>query len=148
MPKTSRGAKSGPPATPTSPDPEFQEFLVRRDNDRPLSFTGIRLAHAVRQSSSGLLVTAAISKGVETLEAAVYKTRGGKYVTTLVKGRRTSVIAQMTGDPVDIEATDNFGYRKAEVHDSFDAAVAWFRPGRLTDEIREQLGLDEPERID
>jgi hypothetical protein len=39
-------------------------------------------------------------------------------------------------------------FHKAAVFDTLDAALAWFRPGKLTDSIRRQLGLDEPIRID
>ena len=39
-------------------------------------------------------------------------------------------------------------FNNAQVFDTLDDAVAWFRPGRLTDALREQLGLDEPERIE
>lgn len=132
------------------PDPvvesqsQFEEFVVKRDNERPLSFAGVRLAKA---SQSPL--------GVDTVEAAVYRTRGGKFVTTLSKRSALDALQSRAVLAVEsiVSATEGklsptSGYNKAAVHDTFEAAVAWFRPGRLTDAIREQLGLDKPERIE
>jgi hypothetical protein len=45
--------------------------------------------------------------------------------------------------PVDRSKTN-----KAEVFETIEDAIGWFKPGRLTDSIRKQLGLDEPIRID
>lgn len=135
------GADSGPVA---ESQPEIKEFIVKRDNERPLSFAGVQLAKA---SQSAL--------GVDTLEAAVYKTRGGKFITTLSKRSALDALQSRAVFAVEsiVSSTEGklpttSGYNKAAVHDTFEAAVAWFRPGRLTDAIREQLGLDRPERIE
>ena len=139
----SQGAGSGPAVDPQS-EPEFKEYLVKRDKEGPLSFRGVELAKATRQSS-GLMQTMTL----ETMEAALYKTRGGKFVTSLSKTRRPTVIASVVGANVEDEAgPDSSGYYKAGVHDTFELAMDWFRPGRLTDELRRQLGLDQPVRIE
>jgi len=137
----STGAGSGP-AQEVQPD--FREFVVKRDNERPLSFAGALLAKATQSPL-----------GVDTLEAAVYKTRGGKYITALAKHSALDAIQSRAVQAVEslVTATEGklpstSGYNKAAVHDTFEQAVAWFRPGRLTDAIREQLGLNKPERID
>src|SRR6187200_3288205 len=59
--------------------PEVKEYLVRRDGDRPLSFAGTQLAKASRQQVVNN------QSEVETLEAALYRTQGGKYITSLTK---------------------------------------------------------------
>jgi hypothetical protein len=125
---TSSGAGSG---TSSRESPKLREFVVKRDNERPLSFEGVQLAHAKDQS---------MMTGMDVLEAAIYRTRGGKFITTLSK---TAMLADILG-----AERPGAGYSKAAVHESFEAAMGWFRPGRLTDEIRQQLGLNEPERID
>jgi hypothetical protein len=135
------GAGSGPVAESQS---ELKEFIVKRDNERPLSFAGVQLAKA---SQSAL--------AVDTLEAAVYKTRGGKFITALSKRSALDALQSRAVFAVEsiVSSTEGklpatSGYNKAAVHDTFEAAVAWFRPGRLTDAIREQLGVDKPERIE
>ena len=133
---------------------EFVEYIVRRDNDVALSFAGIRLARAVRETDN--------VDSIVTLEATVYRTRGGKYITTLSK----TIEDPFADDEAEDECDDDCdcechceddeahpvewdsGYHKAAVHDTFEKAVQWFRPGRLTDEIRRQLGLDRPIRIE
>jgi hypothetical protein len=143
MTTQSQGASSGP-AVDIQSEPEFKEYLVKRDKEGPLSFLGVELAKATRQSSG--LMQAML---VETMEAVLYKTRGGKFITALSKTRRATVIASMVGTNVEDEAgPDSSGYYKAGVHDTFESAMDWFRPGRLTDEIRRQLGLDRPIRIE
>jgi hypothetical protein len=123
------GVESGS-VIPFAANPEFKEFLVKRDKDRPFIFEGVRLAY-VRESS--FLV------GPALIEAAVYRTRGGKYITALSKNALV--------DPETVLGQSSGGYSKAAVHDTFEEAMGWFRPGRLTDAIRKQLGLDEPLRI-
>jgi hypothetical protein len=92
---------------------------------------------------------------METLEAAVYRTRGGKFVTTLSKYRDdpfAKAVAALAVSPFESDESEpgrpTTGYNKAGVHDSIEAAMDWFKPGRLTDEIRRKLGLDEPVRIE
>lgn len=143
MSAKTKGANRAPNTSP--PESESREYLVRRDKDRPLSFAGIRLAQAIRRTDAGVM-----SDSVETIEAAVYKTRGGKFVTSLSKSSVKTTLGAMLGrKTVDDEAgPDPVGYNKGDVHETLEDAVAWFRPGRLTDEIRKQLGFDEPIRIE
>lgn len=116
---------------------EFKEYVVRRDNDRPFSFSGVVLASATMKSGVGL----------GTIAARLYKTKGGKYVASLVKddGGLGALVEAFNPE---VAATNRNGYSKAQVFDVFEEAIAWFRPGRLTDQLRKQLGLDEPIRIE
>lgn len=75
----------------------------------------------------------------------MYETRGGKFVSALSKSNSLIALAEGIQDP---ETSTRGEFNKAQVFDNFDDAVAWFRPGRLTDALRKQLGLDEPERIE
>jgi hypothetical protein len=111
-------------------NPEFQEYLVKRDKAQPFEFAGVRLAHASDRGFGGMLGHVVVG--------AVYRTRGGKYITSLSK---SSYLEMMNAEQASV-------YNKAEVHDTFEAAMDWFRPGRVTDEIRNQLGLDKPLRIE
>ena len=131
----SGGAVSGSGAVAP---PEFTEYLVRRDAEPPLAFAGACLAKASRPGGIG-------GHGA-MLDAAIYRTRGGKYITTLAKHPPTP-LENFYGTIEDITGPGG-GYNKAAVHESFEAAIAWFRPGRLTDDIRRQLGLDQPIRIE
>lgn len=135
MTNESKGAISGSSA---QAQPELIEYVVRRDGQSPLSFAGVRLAKASR--ASGLWEQGA------ALEAAMYRTRGGKYITTLVKEQPTAL--QNFYKTLEEIKGPGGGYSKAAVHDTFEAAMSWFRPGPLTDEIRRQLGLDQPIRIE
>jgi hypothetical protein len=124
-------------ASAPSDSSDYSEVTVKRDGDRPLVFDGKTLAKVSMQS--GLAIDAA------TMTAAVYITRGGKYISTLSKVK-TGVFAQLR----DLDAAETLVNEvyKAQVASSFEEAVAWFRPGRLTDALRTKLGLNEPERID
>lgn len=139
MTTQSQEAGSGPFSKPQS---EIQEFLIKRDKDGPLSFAGVVLAKATRQAGSVILG--------QVLEAAVYRTRGGKFITSLSKKIASSSLAALAESfaTVEQQAGPDSGYNKAAVHDTFEAAMDWFKPGRLTDEIRRQLGLDQPMRVE
>lgn len=127
------------PRSTHSADDIFREYIVRRDNDRPLSFAGVELA------------TASMSElPMSTITATLYKTRGGKYISSLSK-QSTLPFADSIMEIVDRDlapANRMLGYSKAAVFDTFEEAIAWFRPGRLTSRLRELLGLDEPVRVD
>lgn len=126
------------------PAPEFKEYLVKRDNERPFSFAGNRLAMASVESTLGL----------ETTTATIYKTRGGKFIAAISRSERHSVfevglgVSNFIDDDEPVHTKKRTGYRRAEVFESLDAALGWFKPGRLTDQLRKELGLDEPIRID
>lgn len=71
--------------------------------------------------------------------------RGGKFVSALSKSNFLLEVTQGFQDP---EIAHSGESNKAQVFDTFESPVAWFRPGRLTDALRKKLGLDEPERIE
>jgi hypothetical protein len=131
MPTSIEGASAPSDSVPA----EYQEVVVKRDGNRPISFAGQTLA---KVSSTGGMIGWSIS-------AALYKTRGGKFVSALSKANTLIALAQGIQDP---ETAHSGEFNKAQVFDTFEEAVAWFRPGRLTDALRKQLGLDEPERIE
>lgn len=118
-----------------STPPEYKEIVVKRDGNRPISFSGEVLAEV---SMGGGL-------SGWSIRGALYKTRGGKFVSALSKANGYIALAQGMQDP---ETAHSGEFNKAQVFDSFDEAVAWFRPGRVTDLLRKKLGLDEPERIE
>jgi hypothetical protein len=118
-----------------SPAVEYHEIVVKRDGNRPVAFAGQTLAKI--SQNSGIIGW--------SISAALYKTRGGKFVSALSKTNTYTALVEGVKDP---ETAHSGEFNKAQVFDSFDDAVAWFRPGRLTDALRKQLGLDEPERIE
>jgi hypothetical protein len=123
------------PAPADGSSAEFQEVVVKRDGNRPISFSGRTLAKV--SSSAGLTGW--------SISAALYKTRGGKFVSALSK---SNILLEVTQGIQDPETAHSGEFNKAQVFDTFESAVAWFRPGRVTDALRKQLGLDEPERIE
>jgi hypothetical protein len=131
MSTLTRGASAPSGSLPV----EYQETVVKRDGNRPISFSGQTLAEV---SMKGGLSGWSIS-------AALYKTRGGKFVAALSKANAYVTLAEGIRDP---ETAHSGEFNKAQVFDTFEEAVAWFRPGRLTDALRKQLRLDEPERIE
>jgi hypothetical protein len=131
MSTLTRGASAPSESVPV----EYQEIIVKRDGNRPISFSGQTLA---KVSMNGGIIGWSIS-------AALYKTRGGKFVAALSKANAYVALAEGIQDP---ETARSGEFNKAQVFDTFEEAVAWFRPGRLTDALRKQLGLDEPERIE
>jgi hypothetical protein len=144
MPNIS-GAGSGSVVSFPS-NPEFKEYLVKRDKDRPLSFEGQRLAHT--SDNGGPLMMGSF----DCIEGSVYRTRGGKYITSLSKSSLLETLSgsalEMVSALADTKRPATGGYNKAAVHDSFEDAMNWFKPGRITDAIRKQLGLDKPLRIE
>ena len=131
MPTPAKGASAPSKSVPV----EYQEILVRRDGNRPISFAGQTLA---KVSMSGGVTGWSIT-------AALYNTRGGKFVAAISKANSFIEFSQGIQDP---ETAHGGAFHKAQVFDTFDEAISWFRPGRLTDALRKQLGLDEPERIE
>lgn len=120
---------------PSSLPAEYHETIVKRDGNRPISFSGQTLAKVFAPTPAlGWSIT-----------AALYRTRGGKFVAALSKANGFLTVIDALQDP---EQSRGGEFNKAQVFDNFDDAVAWFRPGRLTDALRKQLGLDEPERIE
>lgn len=120
------------------PDPagsssvEFQDVIVKRDGNRPISFSGQILAKV--SSSDGLAGW--------SISAVLYKARGGKFVSALSK---SNFLVAVTRRIQDLETADRGELNTAQVFDTLDSAVAWFRPGSVSDALRKQLGLDELE---
>jgi hypothetical protein len=103
--------------------------LARGPDVRPLQFDGELLAEVERDSNHpGVRVHNPF--GPDVYRAAVYKTRGGRFVTEF---------STLRGE-------DREG--KAEVFDSLDSACAWFRQGPLTTELLKKLGKWDPEFIE
>ncbi len=75
-----------------------------------------------------------------TLE--IYETKGGKFIGAASKGGGIFEQVQLIPTP------QGAGWHKAAVFGTIAEVLAWFKPGRLTDALREQLGYMEPERID
>jgi hypothetical protein len=132
---------------PKEPDaPKVKEYVVQRDGLRPFSFSGVMLA----QSSTQNLAQ-------DTVTAAVYRTSGGKFISTFTR-KNTMDFSRLTdlanigreADPDDDKPApvDRSKTNKAEVFETIEDAAGWFKPGRLTDSLRKQLGLDEPIRIE
>jgi hypothetical protein len=118
-----------------------KEYVVYRDGERPLSFAGVCLADASTQSFSHYVVS-----------AAVYRTAGGKHIATFSRKSELAKVSSLReaayGQAPPDERPDGSRLNKAAVFDTVEQAAEWFRPGRLTDEIRKQLGLDDPIRIE
>ena len=118
------------------------EYVVHRDRERPFSFAGVCLA-----------TESIVTMANERISACVYRTAAGKFVATFDRERalvRPSEMIRPMVDQVDPSDTPE-KYRaihKANVFETLDEALAWYRPGRLTDAIRKKLGLDDPIRID
>jgi hypothetical protein len=126
--------------------PRVQEHVVPRDGLRPFSFAGVMLAQASIQNLT-----------LDTVTAAVYRTSGGKFISTFTRRSAMdlssfSELANIAteGEPDDekLARVDRSKTNKAEVFETVEDAAGWFKPGRLTDSIRKQLGLDEPIRIE
>jgi hypothetical protein len=106
---------------------------LNRDRNRPLEFDG-RLLAEVNEPAHG---------GAVMLRAAIYETRGGKFVNELTRFEVEPGVDY--GD-----AKPPYLFAKAEVFDSRDIAAMWFRTkgGRLTERLMQQLGDVESEFID
>jgi hypothetical protein len=104
---------------------EYERIKLDRDRNRPLEFDGRVLAEVNETSHDGAVM----------LRAAIYETKGGKFIDELTR--------------FEVEVGVDYGnikppylFAKAEVFDSRDIAAMWFRTkgGRLTQRLMEQLG--------
>jgi hypothetical protein len=118
---------------PISPPIVYRRIKLERDRNRPLEFEGRVLAEVTESSHDGAVI----------LRAAIYQTKGGKYVDELTR---------FEAEPgVDYgETKPPYLFAKAEVFDSQDIAAMWFRTkgGRLTQRLMQQLGDVESEFIE
>jgi|ERR1700733_2802875 len=112
---------------------DYKRIKLNRDRNRPLEFDGRVLAE-VNEASHDRQVM---------LRAAIYETKGGKFVDELAR--------------FEVEVGVDYGntkppylFAKAEVFDSRDIAAMWFRTkgGRLTQRLMEQLGDVDSEFIE
>jgi hypothetical protein len=132
---------------PKEPEaPRVKEYVVQRDGLRPFSFAGVMIAQSSTQNVAQ-----------DTVTAAVYRTSGGKFISTFTRKNamdlsKVSDLANIgqEADPDDDKPApvDRSKTNKAEVFETIEDAAGWFKPGRLTESIRKQLGLDEPIRIE
>lgn len=102
---------------------DARRFTLTRGSDlRPLQFDGQVVAEVDRRGATALH---------EEHRAAIYKTRGGKFVSEFSSlghsGERTG---------------------RADVFGTLNEACDWFRPGPLTTELLKKLGRWEPEIIE
>lgn len=101
--------------------------LLRGPDMRPLQFEGQIVGEVERDSGKSN------AKGLSPVHrAAIYRTRGGKYVSEF-----------STVDSGNGERTG-----KADVFGTLNEACDWFRPGPLTTELLKRLGRWEPEIIE
>jgi hypothetical protein len=91
-------------------------------------FTLSRGPHERPLQFRGAALAEAESSG---LRAAVYQTNGGSYVVEFAKHGNQST-----------------GSSKVAVFENLDDGLAWFRPGKLTTELRKQLGRWEAEVLE
>ena len=99
----------------------FQRFTVSRGEHEPaLQFDGLVVAEAQARTGDG-----------HQLRAAIYRASGGQHVSEF---SRHDTGGNVTG--------------KAAVFPTLDAAVRWFRPGKLTTSLLKQLGRWDAESLD
>jgi hypothetical protein len=111
---------------------QFRRFRVDRDNDRPLEFDGKALGRVEEASHDGTVLT----------RAALYVTRAGKFIAEFTRFETpdTTLGANVRRPML---------FAKAQVFDSREIALTWFRPGgRITKLLLEQLGELESEFIE
>ena len=108
------------------------DFQLVRDGDRDLTFNGFVLAEA--ESMGG-------PAPIHHSRAAIYQTLAGKIVAEFSQHMTQN---HNRGEP-DLPAART---GKAAVFATPAEALAWFAPGRLTDELRRKLIPNEPEFIE
>ena len=107
------------------------DFQLVRDGERDLTFNGFVLAEA--ESMGG-------SAPIRHSRAAIYQTLAGRIVAEFSQHMEQS---PHRGEPLPAHRTG-----KAAVFATTSEALAWFEPGRLTDELRRKLIPNEPEFIE
>ncbi len=111
---------------------QFRRFRVDRDNDRPLEFDGKALGRVEEASHDGAVLT----------RAALYVTRAGKFVAEFTR-------FETPGTTLGANERRPMMFAKAQVFDSREIALTWFRPGgRIPKLLLEQLGELESEFIE
>jgi hypothetical protein len=111
---------------------QFRRFRVDRDSDRPLEFDGKALGRVEEASHDGAVLT----------RAALYVTRAGKFIAEFTR-------FETPGTTLGANERRPMMFAKAQVFDSREVALTWFRPGgRITKLLLEQLGELEPEFVE
>jgi hypothetical protein len=108
------------------------DFQLVRDGDRDLTFNGFVLAEA--ESIDG-------SAPLNHSRAAIYQTLAGRIVAEF---SQHAAQIHNRGEPDLAPARRG----KAAVFATTSEALAWFEPGRLTDDLRRKLIPNEPEFIE
>ena len=108
------------------------DFQLVRDGDRDLTFNGFVLAEA--ESMGGPAPN-------RHSRAAIYQTLAGKIVAEFSQHMEQGHHRGETAQPAARTGT-------AAVFATTSEALAWFEPGRLTDELRRKLIPNEPEFIE
>jgi hypothetical protein len=103
---------------------EYRRFRLSRDRDRPLEFDGRVRAQVDEPSHNGQVL----------LRAAIYETRGGKFVAEVTRRQLVPFLDYGTGK-------QPFLFAKATVFDNLDLAAMSFRTsgGRLTSRLLAQI---------
>jgi hypothetical protein len=116
---------------------EFREFIVKRDGNRPLAFTGKLLARA----------TSTPFMGYPYVEAKIYQTRAARFVASV--SRANPYLWQFEAFlPDNSPARSMVGGDRAAVFATVDEALGWVAPSALAEALRDNLGLNDPERVD
>jgi hypothetical protein len=115
------------------PSDGYRRFKLARDRDRPLEFDG-RVVAEVEESSFG---------GQVLMRAAIYETRGGKFIAEMTRRQAQVGVELKTAKPP-------YLFAKATVFDSLDVCAMSFRThgGRLTEELLRQIGDVDSEFIE
>ena len=108
------------------------DFQLVRDGERDLTFNGFVLAEAESMGGPG---------PIHHSRAAIYQTLAGRIVAEFSQHTARS----HNRDEPDLPAGRT---GKAAVFATTSEALAWFEPGRLTDELRRKLIPNEPEFIE
>jgi hypothetical protein len=108
------------------------DFQLVRDGDRDLTFNGFVLAEAEAMGGPA---------PIRHSRAAIYQTLAGRIVAEFSQHMEQS---HHRGEPAPAAARTG----KAAVFATTSEALAWFEPGRLTDELRRKLIPNEPEFIE
>ena len=119
------------------PTPEYERFTVNRDDDVPLEFDGEILA-VVEEGEGGADVT---NDTLVRTRAAIYRTKGGKFIAEFSRYVGRQVASWGRRGPPKL-------FDKAGVFNTLDEAVGFFRPGRLTNALLEDLGVKKTEFIE
>lgn len=122
---------------PPEDDASFERFTVERDAALPLEFDGVVLGEAEEGDGGGPIT-------VDTLvatRAAIYRTKGGKFVSEFARWTVRPVVSWGKRRPPKL-------FNKADVFPTLEAALGFFRPGRLTNALFSELGVRRTEFID